>query len=195
MTNDRQQQIVREWANLLDRDDVLILDTETTGVRADAEIVQLSAIRTTGATAFDAYVLPAGEVPAGASAIHGLTRERLMALGARPWIEHHETYATVLATVDVVLVYNLDYDVRLIRQTNQRYDMPHVPLQGRCIMKDYAAYRGVPGFYGDWKWHKLADAARHEQSAWRQDAIHNALVDCQAVLGLMQAVCARHLPG
>jgi len=195
MTNDRQQRIVREWADFLDRGDVLILDTETTGVDANAEIVQLSAIWTTGTPAFDEYILPAGAVPESASAVHGLTRDRLLELGARPWSEHSDAFAALLASASVVLVYNLDFDERLIRQTNARYGITRRKFPGRCVMKDYAAYRGVPGYYGDWKWHKLADAARHEKSPVLQDSIHRALADCQAVLGLMRAVCLKHHQG
>ncbi|MCY4260986.1 MAG: 3'-5' exonuclease [Rhodobacteraceae bacterium] len=193
MTSDRQQRIVSAWEDLLDRNDVLILDTETTGVDRKAEIVQFSAIRTTGDVALDAFILPAGEVPESACKIHGLSRRRLLEMDARPWPEHYDAYCECIESVTEVLVYNLDYDERLIRQTNERYGLGQRKLPGRCVMKDYAAYRGVEGYYGDWKWHGLAAASRHENSEIVQGSVHSALEDCRAVLGLMRAVCAKHV--
>ena len=51
----------------------LILDTETTGLGDDAEVVELAVIDCAGAVLLDTLVRPSGPVPAEAAAIHGIT--------------------------------------------------------------------------------------------------------------------------
>lgn len=184
--------IVSEWSELIDRTDILILDTETTGIDGTAEIVQMSVIDTTGQEHLNEYIMPLGDIPPAASRVHGLTRQRLVELDARYWSEVFNDYNLLVSKADKVLVYNLDFDERMIRQSNKRNGIRHRKLPGRCIMLDYAAHRAVPGMYGEWKWHKLAAAARHEGSSFQQQDLHSALDDCHVVLGLMRAVCSRH---
>ena len=80
--------VAREWHGLLGRRDVLIVDTETTGTGAGAEIVDIAIVDTSGKVVYAEPVLPEGRIPSAASAVHGLTRSRLVAMGARPWAEH-----------------------------------------------------------------------------------------------------------
>lgn len=77
------------WAELLDRLDVLIIDTETTGLGERAEVIEVAALDTTGALRFHALSLPEKPIPRDASGIHGLTRRKLRAEGARPWPKVH----------------------------------------------------------------------------------------------------------
>lgn len=56
---------MKRWArDLLNRTDVLILDTETTGLGHTAELVELAIVDTTGKVLFDELVKPAVEGPA-----------------------------------------------------------------------------------------------------------------------------------
>ena len=69
--------LVREWAGLLNRADVLILDTETTGLDWP-EIVDIAVIDTRGYRRLNRLVLPAqSDIEAGAVAVHGITPEKL----------------------------------------------------------------------------------------------------------------------
>ena len=58
---------------MLNRTDVLILDTETTGLGLEAEIIEIAVIDTAGAVLVDTVSLPQDDVPKAASGIHGLT--------------------------------------------------------------------------------------------------------------------------
>jgi len=181
---------VHNWSTLLGREDVLILDTETTGFKTDSEVLQVSVIDTTGRKRFDEYVLPNKPIPREAAKIHGLTEAKLMDLNAQPWAKYHDSFTELTTrTAKIVLVYNLEFDTRLIRQTceMQKPQVYFVPYNGRCIMKEYAAYRKVPNQWGSWKWHKLADAARFEGTTNQPD-IHNSLNDCEIVLDLIRKV-------
>ncbi len=91
------------------------------------------------------------------------------------------------------VIYNADFDLRLIRQT---YALNERPSEGApwmlaahsvCAMKLYAEYRGEPGRFNGYKWHKLVDAAAHEGVVVEGKA-HRALADCKMTLGLVRAL-------
>ena len=67
----------------------LSYDLETTGLGPGAEIVQIAVHVANSAKSeppsFEALVLPSGPITPDASAVHGLTRQRLEAAGAQPF--------------------------------------------------------------------------------------------------------------
>ena len=65
-----------------------ILDTETTGLYDDAEIVEISIIDENGGVLLDTLVKPLKPIPAEATAIHGITNE--MVATAPTWVAIHE---------------------------------------------------------------------------------------------------------
>ena len=73
-----------------------LLDTETTGLGNRAEVVEAAVLDTTGAVRYEALRLPVGRIPWAASDIHGLTRAKLTAAGARPWLGVHGELAEAL---------------------------------------------------------------------------------------------------
>lgn len=181
------------WCDLLGRGDVLILDTETTGLGATAEIVDLAVIDTAGRIVMDVPVMPKGRIPAPASRVHGLTRRRLAALKAKPWPHHHRALLRAIRGASVVCVYNLEFDMRMLMQTMGRHGLDDRAWQNGvsevCIMLDYARWRRVPDPWraGQYRWHKLGQAHRRECGPSKQG--HRALADCRMVLELMRAVC------
>ncbi|MCY4541091.1 MAG: 3'-5' exonuclease [Rhodobacteraceae bacterium] len=180
-----------DWHDMLNRDDVLIVDTETTGVKGYDEVVQVACIDTTGAVCFDELVFPTIGIPQEASRIHGITEQMLQNSGAMTWPVHHERFFSLIASAATVFVYNLNFDERLLKQTCRKHRLGFKPFPGRCAMLDYAAYRKVPNQWNSgFKWHRLTDAARYE-GARTQGAIHKASTDCEIVLELMRAVAAR----
>lgn len=182
---------MKRWAReLLNRRDVLILDTETTGLRGTAELVELAIIDTTGETLFDELIKPTVSVPPDASRIHGITDSVLLKARAETWLSHHKTVRDIVLTANMLLVYNLDYDQRIIRQTCGKYKLPNPlgSIRRQCVMLKYAEHRALPGRYGDFRWHKLVDAYSHECGVTTQE--HRALSDCQMVLDVMQAVAS-----
>lgn len=84
------------WPKLLNRRDVLILDTETTGLGTKAEVIEVAVIDTTGRCLFESLSLPQGSVSSGAYSLHGLSRERLEEAGAPAWSEIHKDLMKVL---------------------------------------------------------------------------------------------------
>ena len=89
------------WAHLLDRDDVMVIDTQTTGLDADAEVVDLAVINTRR------RVL-----------LHDL-REH----GASSYADVHGPLMRVLDRASIICVYNEGFDMQMIRQSAERYGL------------------------------------------------------------------------
>ncbi|MCE2490423.1 MAG: 3'-5' exonuclease [Anaerolineae bacterium] len=179
---------VTDWPQLLERDDVLILDTETTGLDRSAEVIEVALINTRGDTLLHRLALPQDGIPRSASRVHGLTLDVLQQLGAGSWTTLHDELAPVLAGAALVLVYNAAFDRRLLQQTSARHNQQLPSVIWRCAMNDYAA------------WHRLQRGARRGyglEPAFRRecgdniDQQHRALSDCRMVLALMRAVAAQ----
>ncbi len=183
--DDTRRAGVADWPALLEREDVLILDTETTGLGREAEVIEVALINTRGDELLHRLALPLGSIPHSASRVHGLTRARLQQLGATGWADLHAALTPALQGAALVLVYNAAYDRRLLQQTCDRHELPLPTVTWRCAMRDYAAWlrrrHGASSGYG------LEQAFRRECG----DAIgqeHRALSDCHMVLALMRSV-------
>ena len=168
------------WSELLDRPDVLVLDTETTGLGPEAEVIEIAVIDTTGAVLLDTLSLPQDHIPKAASDIHGLTYDRLKRTDAPPWPEVHDQLLTVLEGVSVVLGWNVSFDRRVLQQTAKRHGLRLHKLSWRDLLADYRAIRPTGR-------HRLGDAANREGVTVKGSA-HRALTDCQTVLAVMQSV-------
>ena len=95
--------IADEWKQLLNRQDVLIVDTETTGVGEHSEILDIALIDTFGNVVYDEPIMPRGPVTLAASLLHGLTRKTLHELGARPWPKAHSEVEAAIRGANVLL--------------------------------------------------------------------------------------------
>ncbi len=182
-----------DWQGLLDRTDVLILDSETTGFRNSSEIIELAVMDTTGAVRLDRLIMPKGRIPSAASDVHGITRADLHKADAPAWPSVHAEACELLQAADTVLIYNADFDTRLLRQTAERHGLTMPAFKARCVMLDYASYRRVPTSKPGWRWFKLTDAARHHGVP--VDNAHRAADDARLTLELMRAVVAERKQG
>ncbi|MGR5143865.1 exonuclease domain-containing protein, partial [Photobacterium sp. DNB23_23_1] len=136
----------------------VILDTETTGLYEDAEIVELSVIDAlTREVLIDTLVMPVQLVPGEAMAIHGITNRMLVGSSTFPVI--YKQLAQELKGRDV-LIYNAAFDVRLIRQSLKRYGIDFMPFKTQCVMEWYAEFFGEwNAHHGNFKWQSLTNAA------------------------------------
>ncbi len=172
----------------------LILDTETTGLGDDAEVVELALVDCAGAVLLDTLVRPSGPVPAEAAAIHGITDAMLAE--APTWSELHARFCDLVEGRQVV-IYSREFDTRVITQTARRYGLPApqgfdlVLDSGRihCAMQAYAEFRGEwSAEKGQYRWQKLSAAAA-QQGVTVTNA-HRALGDCLMTLGVVRAMAS-----
>ena len=169
--------IPKRWASFLDRpQEILVLDTETTGLR-DPEVVSVALCRTDGEPVFTALLMPKGDIDPGAQRTHGHTKESLRQAGAKPYDEVHEQLAGILQSAKGVLGWNVQFDVDALDNSAGRYALPLPAYQWHCVMRDYSILR--PG-----ERYRLVDAM--QAAGVRKSQSHTALDDCRGVLDVMR---------
>lgn len=178
----RERRAAQQWArSLFDLPNFYILDTETSGISDNDEVVQIGVIDKAGTIVIDTLVKPHKQLSQQVIDIHGITNEQLA--DAPTLSDLYTMLSTRLAGVPLV-AYNMDFDWRLLQQTFRLSRLPIFKSGKRhCAMKEYARFRGVHGKRG-YKWHKLSSAIRYEQLQV-VDA-HTALGDVRMTLALMQ---------
>lgn len=165
------------------------LDTETTGLGPDAEIVEIALVDFEGASLFESLVRPKKPIPPDATALHGITTA--MVAGAPDWRNVWQDLEPILAGLTEarrpVAIYNAEFDLRMMRlahrQASLAWTLP--PEQFTCLMELYAEYRG------DWnpirrsyRWHSLEAAGR--QCALPLANNHRAAQDAQLARMLLE---------
>ena len=172
-----------DWARHIAADPrSLYLDTETTGLGSDAEIVDIAVVDSSGRVLLDALVRPAHPIPAESTRIHGIT-DAMVATAPR-WDQIAPRLRSTFSEASSVVIYNADFDIRIMEQCNARFQFFPYRANWQCAMKQYAAFAGEPHQrYGGYRWHKLSDAAA--RFGFHEPVEHRALADarlCRAVV-------------
>jgi DNA polymerase-3 subunit epsilon len=167
------------WAQrLLQRDDWLILDTETTGLDHSAEVLQIGIVAPDGRTLLDTLLQPQARIPGAATQIHGITDA--MVAGA-PTFRDVRDAVQAYVQGRIVVSYNAAFDQRLLVQTAVRHRVPTVSAAWDCAMRHYSRFVGRwSARYGGYSWQPLprdgAYAGQH----------HQAIGDCLATLRVIR---------
>ncbi len=173
------------WARQLLADDFVILDTETTGLYSDAEIVQIAVIDKTGAVLLDSLIKPTQPIPAIATHIHGITDAMVE---NAPTFE--ELFNAILMAIGGkrVAIYNASFDVTMLHQTDQWHQQRRNrdwtcyglnEWQGMAVWEDvmgpYSAWIGHwSSYHGSYRWQRLPGGG------------HTAVSDCLACLRVIK---------
>lgn len=183
------------WAQDILQKNPVILDTETTGIGSDDEIVSIALIDHAGNTLLDTLVKPTVKrIPLEATQVHGITPE--MVKDAPVWDDIAPDVIRHVGDHPLV-IYNAYFDLKLMRQSSRTIAIRTVftglelahPVT--CAMLRYA------DFYGDWngyrqsyRWQRL-DAALSQQRIEVPDLpAHSALGDCIRTLLLIKHMAA-----
>lgn len=175
MGNDQEQ--AADWARkLLARNDVVILDTETTGLHGAAEIVQIAIIDVTGRVALDTLVKPLRAIPHDATHIHGITD---VMVDQAPTFDQLAPQLRELLSGLTCVVYNASFDERMLEQSARAreitYEVPIFAADYRCAMEMYSQW------CGDW-------SSYHQNYRWQRlpGGDHSALGDARACLAVLR---------
>ncbi len=178
-----------EWARtILEKDNWCILDTETTGLDTNAQIVQIGIITSTNLEGWQAYVKPTIPISIEATQIHGITSALV-----KDASYFEKTFLDVWKAIDNkdVIIYNADFDLRLIRQSlKARGIQIAFPTSDRrkcrifvnggsihCAMLNYSSWVGdYDDYFGNYRWQKLPGGD------------HSALGDCKATLEVIKTM-------
>jgi DNA polymerase III epsilon subunit-like protein len=135
-------------ARRLMEDNALILDTETTGLGEDDEIVEIAIVDAAETLEFSALIKPSKSIPEGAAAVHGISDamvERAPA-AASLW----PVVAGVIRDCHL-LAYNSSFDAQMLEQTfgNVAY------REWTCLMNMWMHYHGLT------RWARLHDVCHN----------------------------------
>lgn len=116
------------------------LDTETTGLGNDDEIVEISVIDSNGIPLVETLVRPSRPIPPDATRIHGITDAEVAS--ARTWPSVWMDVRPALFG-RLVVIYNQDFDLRMMAQSHARYRLPWKErINAFDLLKLYAEFRG-----------------------------------------------------
>lgn len=173
----------------------VFLDTETTGLGDDAQVVEIAIVDEAGAVLFESLVKPTVSVDREAAAIHGIGSDKLATAPAWP-----EIAAQVRAALEGkrVVIFNSDFDTRLMQQTatahtqgmgRDAYDDAVkwiLELETVCAMYRAADVYGATNQYGTISLINAAAAAGVEF----QGRAHSAAGDAATTAALWRAMAA-----
>jgi len=179
---ERLRRIARGW---LARRPVY-LDTETTGLGRDDEIIEIALLDHDGAALADLRVKPRKPIPPAATRVHGIGP--LEVADAPGWSEVQQDLCALLHGRAIV-IYNADFDLRMLMQTARIHGCPRPPAASAfCAMKLYAEWYGDWNeFHGSYRWQRLGDAAQQMGLALPAN-LHAASADAALTRELVRAM-------
>lgn len=183
-------QHIINFVDMVKRRNFVILDTETTGLRYPAEIIEIAVIDPDRKVLLDTRLKPKLSVPPEASSIHGITDKDLVL--SPSWPDVRSVLLPLLSAKDVI-IYNASYDFGMLHNTDRVWELPRVFYDDlfttHCAMLWYAEW------WGDWndyrqsyRWQKLTDACM--SLSIPVENAHGALGDCLMTSKVIDAVIA-----
>lgn len=162
--------------------DALILDTETTGLGSDAQVIEIAILDLTGCVLLDTLVRPTIPVPLDATVVHGLDDDALDGAPAFPdvWPQLAD-----LLTGRLVLAYNADFDRRLLQQTATLHGLELPAVGFRCLMEWATRHLNRR------RWLSL-DRAAFILGCECGEPRHRALGDARTALAILQVLTETH---
>jgi len=159
---------------LSNKEDYVILDTETTGLGNNDVIIQLAVIDLNGNALMDTLIRPTKRkrMSSDASAIHGITMKMLQ---DSPSLRDVFPQFKNIVRNKTLLVYNAPYDARLFAQTANQDGFSFGDMKATCMMRAYSIFIGEWNpHYNDYKFQRL------------KSGDHSAIGDCRATLKVIK---------
>lgn len=184
---------VRDWAKY----PFIVMDSETTGLEEDAELVSIGIVDHTGKVLLDTLIKPIYRIPHEATEIHGI---RNSDVADAPTFE--DVYPLIRSAMQAKrwAGYNIDFDTnRLDYQVWKRGLEPIKPASSwqesrygiqhwedsLDAMEHYAEWWGdYHEYYGNYRWQKLSVARKRHRLHKGRD--HGALDDAITTLRLIE---------
>lgn len=162
---------IREWAReMLVRSDVLIFDTETTGL--NGEIIEIGLLSNKGEELLNVRLKPIEKIHHRAEAIHGLTADVLA--NEPDFSEIYPKLKTLFENAHTVLIYNAIFDRARLDHTCAIRELDLIEYKSQCVMLPYSEYIGEwNDYHGNYRWQKLPGGD------------HSAIGDCRATLDVL----------
>jgi len=165
-------------------DEVVVVDTETTGIDRRARLVEIGALRVRGGVVVDQFqtlVDPEMRIPSEVIRVHGITDA--MVKGAPHADAALAAFLAWVAGASLV-AHNAHFDRRIFAQELTRIGRPAPGLPVFCTLR--MARKGMPGHPG-YGLGVLAKALNIQVTG-----AHRALADCRTTVGLLGHLLRQH---
>lgn len=194
------------WRTEHKPENIICLDTETTGNTIKDEILQLSIIDGNGNILFNHLIKPDSKKswPEAEKVNH---IHPYMLLNERPFSAYRLEVIDIIAEANMIVGYNLDFDLGFIRrkcketgedEDYQRLNKALVAASNKYdVMLIYAPIAAEWNeYFSDFKWQNLSTCADALGYDWNADngAPHDSLCDCRATLYCFNKLADMDLP-
>lgn len=172
-----------DWARqLLSQCDFVVLDTETTGLNGNDEIVSIAIVDPAGIAMLDTLIRPTRPIPRDATRIHGITDDRVV---DAPAYDQVVGAIRECVTGRRVVIYNAEFDIRMLVQSARVRGCEGPPYGATAYvdaMEQYAAWVGqYSPRHGNYRYQPLPGGD------------HTALGDARAALRLIKHMAGQEL--
>jgi DNA polymerase-3 subunit epsilon len=165
----------------LNTDKIVFIDTETTGIDSQAEVIQLAVVSWDERLIFNELIKPVDPISEEVSHIHHITDE--MVVRCRD-IRYFWSYITgKLVGENIVLGYNVHFDLRVLNQSSYRFKELKRYLAPVLVI-DVMQY--LQYVTGSKRWLTLSDACESLRIQYSRDELHGAHVDAMLTMRLFK---------
>jgi DNA polymerase III epsilon subunit-like protein len=150
----------KSFINMLSEGNYFVVDTETTGLKHPAEIVDIAIVKYNGSLIFESLVKPVRPIPPEAEAIHGISND--MVKDARTWKELRPILDEILSN-QTIITYNATFDRHMFHLSDEASGLDQTDWEGvcnwYCAMQAFAERFGqYDDYFGSFRWKKLSEA-------------------------------------
>jgi len=171
-----KREIAISWAkSKLRENNVVFLDTETTGIDKDARIVDLGVIDNKGNVLINILLQPDIPMPDGATAVNGITDSMLK--DCPRFVQVSSSIKKILKG-KTIIAWNSPFDKRMVENEFKKIGEVFEDCTWEDEMPMYASYSNKP------KRNKLCIAA--EECGIIEEQSHRAVGDCQFTLEVLK---------
>jgi len=186
----RDLPMLKQLKEIVARNNWVVLDTETTGLKRPCEIIDISIVDCSGVVLLDRLLQPKMAISPFIEDLTGITND--MVSGQISWPDLRHEVLNIIEGRDV-LVYNATFDRHMMHCTDDMWGLPKREYKSDvtnwfCVMETYAEYFGAWNeYYGSYRWQKLTDAM-DQQKLLVLDA-HRANADATMTMWLIDHMC------
>jgi DNA polymerase-3 subunit epsilon len=170
-----------QWCDhVLESDQFVLLDTETTGLKSHDQVVEIAIIGTSCEVLYHGLIKPSCPIGEGAAAVHRITEEIVAQAPsfAEQWLEIERAIGG-----RKIITWNAAFDARMLVQTARAHKIILKGIDFYCAMKEYTDH------YHFQRWVRLTEACSQQGIEFEQD--HRALGDVCAMLEVIRAIAKK----
>jgi DNA polymerase-3 subunit epsilon len=185
---------VIKWAQEVLNQKAIFLDTETTGLYQDDEIVEIAIINSRGETLLDTLVRPTQKISNDAKSIHGISNK--MVKNAPSFKEISDRLQDLLKG-QVLIAYNDDFDIKMLKQSAKAHELKSFQkfiknIESYCAMHQFAMFYGELYDRNNFEWKSLGFALNHLNIKTNMKA-HRALSDAFSTLRVVEELAKKEI--